>query len=69
MSDWVIDLGPGGGDAGGEVVVEGTPETVAQCSRSHTGRFLKKRLNGRNQIIRIPNRGNGKTRKSPARTG
>ena len=69
VSDWVIDLGPEGGDAGGEVVVEGTPEDVARCSRSHTGSFLKKRLNGRNQVIRIPNRGNGKTRKSPARTG
>jgi excinuclease ABC subunit A len=37
----VIDLGPEGGDAGGEVVVAGTPEEVAACEESHTGRFLK----------------------------
>ena len=40
-ADWVIDLGPEGGDAGGEIVVEGTPEQVAKSKRSHTGRFLK----------------------------
>jgi excinuclease ABC subunit A len=40
-ADWVIDLGPDGGERGGELVVEGTPETVAACPRSHTGRFLK----------------------------
>ncbi len=45
-ADWLIDLGPGGGDAGGAVVVEGTPEQVAQCSNSHTGRFLKDYLAG-----------------------
>ncbi len=39
-ADWVIDLGPEGGDEGGQVVVEGTPEQVAGCSRSHTGQFL-----------------------------
>ena len=37
----VIDLGPEGGDAGGEIVVTGTPEEVARCERSHTGRFLR----------------------------
>ena len=41
-ADWVIDLGPEGGHAGGEVVVTGTPEQVAACKASHTGRFLKK---------------------------
>ncbi len=40
-ADHVIDLGPEGGHAGGEVVVTGTPEEVAACKRSHTGRFLK----------------------------
>ncbi|MDA8047912.1 MAG: excinuclease ABC subunit UvrA [Actinomycetota bacterium] len=39
-ADWVIDLGPEGGDGGGQVVVEGTPEKVAKTADSHTGRFL-----------------------------
>ncbi len=40
-SDWVVDLGPDGGDAGGALVVEGPPETVAASEASHTGRFLR----------------------------
>ncbi len=43
-ADWVVDLGPEGGHAGGEVIVEGTPETVAACARSHTGRYLAEAL-------------------------
>jgi excinuclease ABC subunit A len=43
-ADHVIDLGPEGGHAGGEVVVTGTPEQVAACKASHTGRFLKAHL-------------------------
>ena len=39
-ADWIVDLGPEGGDAGGEVVVAGSPEEVAAHPRSHTGRFL-----------------------------
>ncbi|MDB4971887.1 MAG: excinuclease subunit [Myxococcaceae bacterium] len=39
-SDWVIDLGPEGGERGGKLLVEGTPETVARAKNSHTGRFL-----------------------------
>jgi excinuclease ABC subunit A len=39
-ADWIVDLGPEGGDAGGEVVAAGTPEQVAAASGSHTGRFL-----------------------------
>lgn len=39
-ADWCIDLGPEAGHAGGDVVVEGTPEHVAECERSHTGRIL-----------------------------
>jgi len=40
-ADWIIDLGPEGGDGGGEIVAEGTPEQVARARASHTGRFLK----------------------------
>ena len=39
-ADWLIDLGPEGGDAGGEIVATGTPEEVAAVSGSYTGRFL-----------------------------
>ncbi len=42
--DWVIDLGPEGGDKGGEIVVAGTPEEVAEHPTSHTGRYLKQVL-------------------------
>jgi len=41
-ADWIIDLGPEGGDAGGEVIAEGTPEQVAKVASSYTGQFLKK---------------------------
>jgi len=40
-ADWIIDLGPEGGDEGGTVVVAGTPEQVAACASSHTGKYLK----------------------------
>ena len=43
-ADWLIDLGPEGGDGGGTIVTEGTPEQVAQCERSRTGKFLKDML-------------------------
>jgi excinuclease ABC subunit A len=45
-ADHVIDLGPEGGHAGGEVVAAGTPEQIAACRASYTGRFLKSRLRG-----------------------
>ncbi len=45
-ADWIIDLGPEGGDGGGTVVVEGSPETVAQSPASYTGRFLAPLLEG-----------------------
>ncbi|GAB4275627.1 MAG: excinuclease ABC subunit UvrA [Coriobacteriia bacterium] len=45
-ADWIIDLGPEGGDAGGDVVVAGTPEDVAAHPDSHTGRFLRPVLEG-----------------------
>lgn len=44
VSDWVIDLGPEGGNAGGEVVIAGTPEQVAGCGDSYTGRYLRRVL-------------------------
>jgi excinuclease ABC subunit A len=40
-ADYLIDIGPGAADAGGRIVVQGTPEAVAQCAQSLTGRFLK----------------------------
>jgi excinuclease ABC subunit A len=43
-SDWVIDLGPEGGNRGGEIIAIGTPEVVAEVERSHTGRYLKQVL-------------------------
>ena len=44
VADYIIDLGPEGGDEGGEVVVCGTPEEVAKCKKSYTGKFLKDKL-------------------------
>ena len=43
-ADHIIDLGPEGGDKGGSIVVQGTPEQVAQCPDSHTARFLREKL-------------------------
>ncbi len=44
VADWIVDLGPEGGDGGGEIIATGTPETVAKNKKSHTGHFLKKIL-------------------------
>jgi len=49
-ADWVIDLGPEGGDAGGQVVATGPPEKVAKHRSSHTGKFLKDYLSGRRRL-------------------
>ncbi|MBF5055629.1 excinuclease ABC subunit A [Alcanivorax sp. 521-1] len=43
-ADWIVDLGPEGGDGGGQIIAEGTPEQVAKTKGSHTGRFLKPML-------------------------
>jgi excinuclease ABC subunit A len=40
-ADWLIDLGPEGGEAGGQIVAEGTPEQLTRVRKSHTGQFLK----------------------------
>ena len=40
-ADWVIDMGPEAGDAGGRVVAQGTPEEIAEVLESHTGRYLQ----------------------------
>jgi excinuclease ABC subunit A len=47
-ADWLIDLGPEGGDGGGKIVAEGSPEKVAANPKSFTGQFLKRMLNGAN---------------------
>jgi excinuclease ABC subunit A len=46
-ADWIIDIGPEGGDGGGEIVAFGTPETVAKNTKSYTGRYLKQMLTPR----------------------
>ena len=43
-ADWIIDLGPEGGDKGGEIIAVGSPETISKCKSSHTGKYLKKVL-------------------------
>ena len=46
-ADWIVDLGPEGGDAGGHVVAVGTPEEIAATPQSYTGRYLKQALDRR----------------------
>ncbi len=61
-ADWVIDLGPGAGDEGGTIVAQGTPEEIAACEQSPTGKFLQDLLPG--AVSRFPNgnSGRGETR-------
>ncbi|MCU0801844.1 MAG: excinuclease ABC subunit UvrA [Rhodobacteraceae bacterium] len=47
IADWIIDIGPEGGDGGGQIIATGTPEQVAQVEASHTGRYLKDMLKPR----------------------
>jgi excinuclease ABC subunit A len=44
QADWIVDLGPEGGEAGGEVIATGTPEQVAEVEESYTGQFLRQVL-------------------------
>ena len=55
-ADWVIDLGPEGGAGGGKLVAEGTPEEVARSTKSHTGRYLKEKLDALGGLARQPSR-------------
>ena len=59
-ADWLIDLGPEGGDLGGKIVATGTPEQVARNNQSHTGRFLSKILSANGH----PNRANGQAKRT-----
>jgi len=43
-ADWVIDLGPDGGDNGGEIIFEGTPDDIVNCKESYTGKYLKAKI-------------------------
>ena len=54
-ADWLIDLGPEGGDQGGKIIATGTPEQVARNTQSHTGHFLARVLNGNGQAKRPAN--------------
>src|SRR5438045_9189917 len=54
-ADWLIDLGPEGGDQGGKIIATGTPEQVARNTQSHTGRYLARVLNGNGQAKRSAN--------------
>jgi excinuclease ABC subunit A len=71
-ADWVIDLGPEGGDEGGRVVAVGTPEQVARNSQSYTGKFLARVLNGKNGNgpnhgnNSVPGKSNGPAHNDPA---
>lgn len=70
VADWLIDLGPEGGDAGGYVIASGTPEEVAAVPESHTGQFLKPYLSGGahyHTIVPSANGGSGKKRRNGAK--
>jgi excinuclease ABC subunit A len=56
-ADWIIDLGPEGGDSGGHIVATGTPEEVAEIDASHTGQYLRPYLKTRLPAPRRPRTG------------
>jgi excinuclease ABC subunit A len=58
-ADWLIDMGPEGGDQGGKIIATGTPEQVARNAQSHTGRFLAKALANGNGAAKRPGNGGG----------
>ena len=65
-ADWVIDLGPEGGSGGGRILVTGTPEEIAQCEESHTGRALKAFLPAIAPAKSTPKKGKKASTKSTA---
>ena len=65
-ADWVIDLGPEGGDLGGRIVATGTPEQVARNSQSHTGKYLSRVLNHNGRGVNHAPRGGNSHASSPA---
>ena len=52
-SDWIVDLGPEGGEGGGEIIAQGTPEQISNSTTSHTGRFLKPILTRENNVLDV----------------
>jgi excinuclease ABC subunit A len=52
-ADWVVDLGPEGGDGGGRIIAQGTPETIAQAVQSHTGRYLQQVIDSKPSRSRV----------------
>ncbi|PYK49475.1 MAG: excinuclease ABC subunit A, partial [Verrucomicrobia bacterium] len=59
-ADWIVDLGPEAGEAGGEVVATGTPEQIAEIEKSHTGKFVRPALSKSSKaLFVIPSRGDG----------
>ena len=68
-ADWVIDLGPEGGDGGGEIIACGTPEEVAQVAGSHTGRFLKPLFASLVGVSEPPLKAKPKKKAAPAKKG
>ncbi|HLG85690.1 MAG TPA: excinuclease ABC subunit UvrA [Alphaproteobacteria bacterium] len=55
-ADWIIDLGPEGGDGGGRIVAAGTPEEIARTPGSYTGQYLARHLKGPREAIQLPRR-------------
>ena len=50
-ADWIVDLGPEGGEAGGELIATGTPEEIAAVDESYTGQFLRDVLAGQERAV------------------
>ena len=56
VADWIIDLGPEGGESGGRVLAVGTPEQVAHVKESHTGRYIKEVLSSHKVLLTVGHR-------------